>query len=56
MGPSVAGFMPEFVGKPRTLDDGKPGAFYIARYQNLDAQSKSNFLRGYSFEGGTAAA
>jgi choline dehydrogenase-like flavoprotein len=53
MGPSVAGFMPELVGKPRTLDDGKPGGFYIARYQNLDAQSKSNFLRGYGFEGGS---
>lgn len=52
MGPSVAGFMPELVGKPRTLDDGRPGGFYIPRFQNLDAKSKSDFLRGFGFEGG----
>src|SRR3954469_8069528 len=43
MGPSVAGFMPELVGKPRTLDDGRPGGFYIPRFQNL-GDKKSNFL------------
>jgi choline dehydrogenase-like flavoprotein len=53
MGPSVAGFMPELVGKPRTIDDGKPGGFYIPRFQNLDKNSKSGFLRGYGFEGGS---
>src|SRR5579875_3858136 len=29
MGPSIVGFMKELVGKPRTLDDGRPGGFYI---------------------------
>jgi choline dehydrogenase-like flavoprotein len=53
MGPSVAGFMPALVGKSRTLDDGRPGGFYVARYQNLDKNSKSSFLRGYGFEGGS---
>ncbi len=53
MGPSVAGFMPALVGKPRTLDDGKPGGFYIPRFRNLDRNSKSDFLRGYGFEGGS---
>src|SRR3954452_18290616 len=53
MGPSVAGFMPALVGKSRTLDDGRPGGFYVARYQNLDKKSKSDFLRGYGFEGGS---
>jgi choline dehydrogenase-like flavoprotein len=50
MGPSVAGYMKELVGKPRTNDDGKPGSFYIARFQNLDGK-KSDFLRGYGYEG-----
>jgi choline dehydrogenase-like flavoprotein len=49
MGPSVSGFMKELVGKPRTNDDGKPGSFYIPRFRNLD--SKSDFLRGYGYEG-----
>jgi choline dehydrogenase-like flavoprotein len=53
MGPSVAGFMPALVGKPRTLDDGRPGGFYIPRFRNLDKNSNSNFLRGYGFEGGS---
>jgi len=50
MGPSVAGYVKELVGKPRTIDDGKPGSFYIARFQNL-AGKKSDFLRGYGYEG-----
>jgi len=52
MGPSVAGFMPELVGKPRTLDDGKPGAFYIPRFRNLTTR-EPDFIRGYGFEGGS---
>jgi choline dehydrogenase-like flavoprotein len=50
MGPSVSGFMKELVGKPRTVDDGKPGSFYIPRFRNLNGQ-KSDFLRGYGYEG-----
>jgi choline dehydrogenase-like flavoprotein len=39
------------VGKPHTLDDGRPGGFYIPRFRNL--QDKQNgFIRGYGFEGG----
>jgi glucoside 3-dehydrogenase (cytochrome c) catalytic subunit len=50
MGPSVLGRVKDLVGKPRTLDDGRPGGFYIPRYRNLtDRQPK--FLRGYGFEG-----
>src|SRR6185437_14337297 len=54
MGPSVAGFMKELVGKPRTLDDGRPGGFYVARFRNLD--KRSDFLRGYGYEGGSGTA
>jgi choline dehydrogenase-like flavoprotein len=50
MGPSLAGFWKDLVGKPRTLDDGKPGSFYIPRFRNMEKQS-SDFLRAYGFEG-----
>jgi choline dehydrogenase-like flavoprotein len=52
MGPSVAGFMKDLVGKPRTLDDGRPGGFYVPRFRNL-SDRRSDFLRGYGFEGGS---
>ncbi|MGH9609675.1 MAG: GMC family oxidoreductase [Bryobacteraceae bacterium] len=51
MGPSVSGFMKDLVGKPRTLDDGRPGGFYVPRFENLETRN-SNFIRGYGFEGG----
>ena len=35
MGPSVLGIYKDLVGKPRTLDDGRPGGFYIPRFRNL---------------------
>jgi choline dehydrogenase-like flavoprotein len=52
MGPSIVGFMKELVGKPRTLDDGRPGGFYIPRFENLETRNP-NFIRGYGFEGGS---
>lgn len=51
MGPSVVGLMKELVGKPRTLDDGRPGGFYIPRFRNVDTK-QPDFIRGYGFEGG----
>jgi len=51
MGPSVAGFMPNLVGKSRTLDDGRPGGFYVPRFRNLTTR-QGDFIRGYGFEGG----
>lgn len=50
MGPYVHGFVKELVGKPRTLDDGRPGGFYIPRYRNLKDR-QPGFIRGYGFEG-----
>jgi choline dehydrogenase-like flavoprotein len=50
MGPSIVGIYKEKVGAPRTLDDGRPGGFYIARFRNL-TQRHPNFIRGYGFEG-----
>jgi choline dehydrogenase-like flavoprotein len=51
MGPGVDGFVKDLVGKARTLDDGRPGGFYVPRFRNLKDKRK-DFLRGYGFEGG----
>ena len=40
-------------GKPRTLDDGRPGGFYLPRFRNLK-EKNPKFIRGYGFEGGAA--
>jgi choline dehydrogenase-like flavoprotein len=50
-GPSVLGQVKDLVGKPSTLDDGRPGAFYLARFRNLK-EKHPKFIRGYGFEGG----
>jgi choline dehydrogenase-like flavoprotein len=52
MGPGCGGIVKDLVGKPRTLDDGKPGSFYIPRFRNLK-DKHPDFLRGYGFEGGS---
>lgn len=50
MGPGVTGLVKSLVGKPRTLDDGRPGGFYLPRFRNL-TEKRSDFIRGYGFEG-----
>jgi choline dehydrogenase-like flavoprotein len=52
MGPGVYALDKSLVGKPRTLDDGRPGAFYVPRFRNLQDRHP-HFLRGYGFEGGS---
>jgi choline dehydrogenase-like flavoprotein len=52
MGPWIVGLAKDLVGKPRTLDDGRPGGFYVPRFRNLKDKQKG-FLRGYGFEGGS---
>lgn len=52
MGPHITGLVKDLVGKPRTLDDGKPGSFYLARFRNLN-ERHPKFIRGYGFEGGS---
>jgi choline dehydrogenase-like flavoprotein len=51
MGPGVTGLVKELVGKPHTLDDGRPGGFYVPRFRNL-SDRQPGFIRGYGFEGG----
>lgn len=52
MGPGITGFVPELAGRKRTLDDARPGGFYIPRFTNLPGQARTDgFLRGYGFEG-----
>jgi choline dehydrogenase-like flavoprotein len=50
MGPGIIGRMKERVGQPPTLDDGRPGGFYLARFRNL-SERHPKFIRGYGFEG-----
>ncbi|PYV36840.1 MAG: GMC family oxidoreductase, partial [Acidobacteria bacterium] len=52
MGPGVVGQMKELVGQPSSLDDGRPGGFYVARFRNL-SDRHPKFIRGYGFEGGS---
>jgi choline dehydrogenase-like flavoprotein len=54
MGPSVLALVKDLVGKPRTLDDGRPGAYYIPRFRNLE-KPRSDYLRGFGFEGNSGA-
>jgi len=54
MGPHVAGQATDLVGKPPTLDDGRPGSFYLTRFRNL-AEKHPKFIRGYGFEGGSGS-
>ena len=50
MGPGVTGIVKDLVGKARTLDDGRPGGFYVPRFRNLK-EKNPNFIRAYGFEG-----
>src|SRR5688572_16729423 len=50
MGPGVTGLVKELVGKPHTIEDGRPGGFYVPRFRNLTEQ-RSDYIRGYGFEG-----
>src|SRR6266571_4026342 len=52
MGPGVTGRAKDLVGKPSTLDDGRPGGFYLTRFRNL-SEKHPKFIRGYGFEGGS---
>ncbi len=54
MGPGVTGLVKELVGKPLTLTDGRPGGFYMPRFRNL-SDKRSDFIRGYGFEGESGA-
>ena len=50
MGPGVTGLVKELVGKPHTIEDGRPGGFYVPRFRNL-AEKRTDYIRGYGFEG-----
>jgi choline dehydrogenase-like flavoprotein len=50
MGPGVTGLVKDRIGKPKTIDDGRPGGFYVPRFRNLSDKQKT-YIRGYGFEG-----
>jgi choline dehydrogenase-like flavoprotein len=52
MGPRVTGLAKDRIGAPRTLDDGRPGGFYVPRFRNLE-DKQAGYIRGYGFEGGS---
>jgi choline dehydrogenase-like flavoprotein len=52
MGPNVTALVKDKVGAKRTLDDGRPGGFYVPRFRNL-SERNPKFIRGYGFEGGS---
>ena len=52
MGPGITGLVKDLVGKSHTLDDGRPGGFYVPRFRNL-TDKQPGFIRGYGFEGGS---
>lgn len=54
MGPHVVGKAKDLVGRPPTLDDGRPGGFYLTRFRNL-SEKHPKFIRGYGFEGGSGS-
>ncbi|PYR94377.1 MAG: GMC family oxidoreductase [Acidobacteria bacterium] len=51
MGPGITGLVKDRVGKPKTIDDGRPGGFYVPRFRNI-SDKNPNFIRAYGFEGG----
>ncbi len=50
MGPGMTGLVKALVGKKHTIEDGRPGGFYIPRFRNL-SDRQGSFIRGYGFEG-----
>jgi choline dehydrogenase-like flavoprotein len=50
MGPGATGLVKDLVGRESTLDDGRPGGFYLPRFRNLQ-DKQPGFIRGYGFEG-----
>ena len=50
MGPGMTGLVKELIGKKHTIEDGRPGGFYIPRFRNL-SDRQGSFIRGYGFEG-----
>ena len=50
MGPGVTGLVKDRIGSPKTIDDGRPGGFYVPRFRNLE-DKQGKFIRGYGFEG-----
>ena len=55
MGPGVTGLVKELVGKPHTIEDGRPGGFYVPRFRNL-TEKRTDYIRGYGFEGNSGQA
>ena len=52
MGPAVTALVKDRIGAARSIEDGRPGGFYVPRFRNL-SEKRSDFIRAYGFEGGS---
>jgi choline dehydrogenase-like flavoprotein len=52
MGPSITGLVKDRIGAARTLDDGRPGGFYVPRFRNV-TDRRADYVRAFGFEGGS---
>ena len=52
MGPGVTALVKDRIGAVRTIEDGRPGGFYVPRFRNL-SEKRADFIRAYGFEGGS---
>jgi choline dehydrogenase-like flavoprotein len=52
MGPGVTALVKDRIGAARTIEDGRPGGFYVPRFRNL-SEKRADFIRAYGFEGGS---
>jgi choline dehydrogenase-like flavoprotein len=52
MGPAVTALVRDRIGAARSIEDGRPGGFYVPRFRNL-SEKRSDFIRAYGFEGGS---
>ncbi len=56
MGVRGSGFIPQRIGKTPTVDDARGVGPYIPRFRNIGTDKRTDFIRGYHFQGGGGAA
>ena len=52
MGVRGSGFMPTRIGKTPTIDDARPVGPYIPRFRNIGDDKRTDYIRGFHFQGG----
>jgi choline dehydrogenase-like flavoprotein len=52
MGIRGSGFIPTRIGKEPTVDDARPVGPYIPRFRNIGDDKRTDYIRGFHFQGG----